>query len=401
MEGAGRVAGAVAKTGADTFANNFPQTTNFIAENVEAVGKKLEFLNKPVSEVISSSSDAAAKQAAESALSPVEKDMLDAVHRGEDPTKLYSGGGRDILGGLEQKGLVKPEEARQITDQLTNKVNQAVNDGADEAARRLRLETGVRIDRVGIADSGSSGISTGANRSLMTDADRSVGLSIDRDSLAVYAHENQMTPQQACDSLSQRYKNLMDNSVDQSLKDQGFVNGAKDVDYKTYAGIGSHSGQADSYPSNSTAARTEMGTAQVRTYTPNGDLNGAHGTSGRSFLDDLGLEQQKHTGILPPDPAGKINAGELRAVADQQLKSATEHGDVKFIAKALHRGNYVAGRARIGTDPTLGQAAKGIVRNPQQMNDVLKKFGLSNDDFISGAREQIETITKGIQGGTL
>jgi hypothetical protein len=35
------------------------------------------------------------------------------------------------------------------------------------------------------------------------------------------------------------------------------------------------------------------------------------------------------------------------------------------------------------------------------MNDVLKKFGLSNDDFIAAAREQIETIHQEIQGGAI
>jgi hypothetical protein len=399
MEGAGRILGASGKGVGNAFAKVFPNATKSIIQNSVAVSNRLEFLNKPVSEIFSGYSEAAAKQAAESALSPAEKQVLEAVKRGEDPAKLLSGDKRKILGGLEQKGLVTPDEARPVINQLTGQVNQSVNEAADEAAHRLRLETGVQIDRVGIADSGSSGITTGVNRSLMSDADRSVMLGIDKDSLAVYAHENQMTPQQGYDALMQRYKNLMDESVDRSLKSQGFQNGAQDVDYKTYAGISGKSGPVDTYPSNYTAARTAMGKASVRTYNPNGDLTGAHGTSGRSFLDELNLEQQKHTGILPEDPAGKIDAGELRKIADQQMQSATSHNDLKSIAKAGDRIGLPAARLGIVTDPTLSQAAKEIVRNPQQMNDVLKKFGLSLDEFISGTRDQIQAINQGIQGG--
>lgn len=404
MEGGGRLLSKGANLGKNAFVKTFPNATKTIIKTTESVGKKLEFLNRPVSEVFSSSSKVEVTQAAEASLSQVEKDHLNAIRSGGDPTRLYSNGGRDILGGLEQKGLVSPDQARQITTQLTDRVDQAVANSADEAAHNLRLQTGVQVQKVLVADSGSSGLTNRAlidsNRSLVTDADRSIMLKVDKDALAVYAHENQMTPQQAYDDLVKRYQNMMDDGVDRALKSQGFENGVSDVDYKTYGGIGSKSGPADSYPANYTAARTEMGTTNVRSYGVNGDLTGAHDTSGRAFLDELGLEQQKHTGILPADPAGKIDAGELKNIAGQQLNSAMNHNDVKSVAKALDRGNYVAGRQQILTDPTLSQAAKDIVRNPQEMNTILNNSGLNPDEFISGAREQIKTIVNGLPGET-
>ncbi|MHC1781828.1 MAG: hypothetical protein AB9891_03510 [Anaerolineaceae bacterium] len=404
MEGAGRVISKGVSTGGKVFSKTFPNATKTIVQTTGTVGKKLEILNKPVSEVFSKTSSTEAVKAAEASLSQAEKDLLTALRKGEDPTKLYSDGGSQILGGLEEKGLVTPDQARQVTNQLTEKVNQAVANGADDAARKLRLQTGVQIQKVLVADSGSSGMAKSglinSNRSLVTDADRSLMLKVDKDALAVYAHENQMTPDQAYKDLLNRYQNLMDDGVDQALKDQGFQNGAADVDYKSYAGIGTKAGPADAYPTNYTAARTEMGTTNVRSYSPNGDLTSANDTSGRAFLDELGLEQQKHTGVLPSDPAGKIDAGELKNIAGQQLNSAMNHEDVKSVAKALIRDNYVAGRQKILTDPTISQAAREIVNNPQDMNTILNKYGIKADEFINKAREQVQTINQGLQGGT-
>jgi hypothetical protein len=262
----------------------------------------------------------------------------------------------------------------------------------------------VQVQEVLVADSGSSGMAksglTTSNRSVVTDADRSLMLKVDKDALAVYAHENQMTPEQAYNDLLKRYQNLMDESVDQALKGQGFQNGAADMDYKSYAGIGSQSGPADSYPANYTAARTEMGATNIRSYNPDGSLARSSDTSGRAFLDEMGLEQQKHTGVLPADPAGKIDAAELKNIAGQQLNSAGSHADVKSVAKALDRGNYVAGRQHIITDPNLSQAAREIARNPQELNAILNKFGFSPEEFVKGAREQVELIHNGIRGGT-
>jgi hypothetical protein len=403
MEGAGRVISKGVSTGGKVFSKTFPNATKTIVQTTGTVGKKLEFLNKPVSEVFSKTSRTEAVKAAEASLSQAEKDLLAALRKGEDPTKLYSDGGSQILGGLEEKGLVTSDQARQVTNQLTEKVNQAVANGADDAARKLRLQTGVQVQKVLVADSGSSGMAKSglinSNRSLVTDADRSLMLKVDKDALAVYAHENQMTPDQAYKDLLNRYQNLMDDGVDRALKEQGFQNGAADVDYKSYAGIGSKSGPADAYPANYTAARTEMGITNVRSYNPNGDLTSANDTTGRAFLDELGLEQQKHTGILPSDPAGKIDAGELKNIAGQQLNSAMNHEDVKSVAKALVRDNYVAGRQKILTDPTISQAAREIINNPQDMNSILNKYGIKADEFINKAREQVQTINQGLQGG--
>ncbi|MCX8061814.1 MAG: hypothetical protein N3D16_04470 [Anaerolineales bacterium] len=301
---------------------------------------------------------------------------------------LYKKGGMKKLGKLEQGGHLTSQEAKQINDVMTIEVNVAVQNGTQKAVDSFEQKTGVKVKEVLVGDSGSS--AKGGVRSVVTDNDRTVLSNFDKASLQEYAQKNGLSLSEAQQQLSKELADSVENQVSKELADTLGAT-ADDVDFKVYNGIGSSAGPSDSYPMGFTKARQAI-SGKTTVFRPG---KTPYTVSGEALTDAHALQQAQFTGQMPADPL-RIPNNELKGLLSQQVKSANSHSDVKSLAKAFTRSDYVAQRSGAQLDPTLREISRQISKNPQEMNSILQNSGMTAEEYVNSCKDVINRFANSI-----
>ncbi len=270
---------------------------------------------------------------------------------------LYSNGGMDRLAVLQKANGLSAAEAKVLNKELAKQVNSNINTGMKNTISQFEKDTGVGIDHAILGDSGSTARS-GGNPKIKTDFDRTQVTKFNQKNVAQYAEKNGLTVTEANAQLQEKFGAQLTDNIDTQIRSSGFSHGATDLDYKTYNGIGKSAGQADAYPPGFTGSRQAVqGGGTIYERGPGGDIS-TRNISGQAVVDQHGLNTQAVTGTLPENPT-RFGADEFHDFSTQQMKSVTEHSDVKSLAKAMGRESDLAGRIdRMASNPTGAQQLK-------------------------------------------
>ncbi|RQD72754.1 MAG: hypothetical protein D5R97_10485 [Candidatus Syntrophonatronum acetioxidans] len=338
---------------------------------------------RSISEVGSNVSDAIYGRPQTPPLTATEQTRLnqfnEAVNSG-DPKKIaqiYQDGGMNELSNLQKRGVISAESAQKANRILKTQVDESIRRGTRGAILDTQNATGVRVEEVIVADSGSS-----AKREitrLNTDADRTLIPRYNDNDLRKYAWRNNISIEEAYDDLSRRFTESHSSNVDKALRDRGLS--AEAVDYKSYNRIGSSSGQTDSYGEGFTSARQAgSGTAEVTRVNADGSIGGTYKTSGQSAVDANQLNRAQYSTREVTDFPSSFTPDEVPSVVEQQVKSISKNiDDPLSVAKSLGRAEKAANVASQSlNDPDLVRAAGEIYENPGNMNNVLTEYGFTD-----------------------
>jgi hypothetical protein len=318
--------------------------------------------------------------------------ITDPEERAEALSRLYRQGGMDELSELERLGHIKPDQARELNDVVSSRVNKAVDDGVKKTINEFQDKTGVKVKEVMVGDSGSSA-RPGRARSIKTDADRTSLVTFDENDLQRYADQyHGGDTSKAYDRLSKRFADAQDQFVDDSLRQNGLS--AHDVDYKTYDRFGKP-GPSDSYPDG--YVRTTQATqGKTTVYKPQADGDiGSYQTSGQAMTDQDALIKQSLDGGNPPvEPAPRITPQDAQKLIDQQLKAVSNPNiSPEKAAKALLRADKGVSLSSLERlDPKLVETAKMWREFPQMMSERMGVDGQRR--FIEGVQEALRQAGK-------
>jgi hypothetical protein len=332
-------------------------------------------------------------------LDAVNNALKNALNRGDEEAikNLYRNGGMNDLAKLEELGHITPEAAKQLNQVLSNTVNKAIDKGTENAIKVFEAQTGVKVERVYVGDSGSS--AKGGPRSVRTDFDRTGVPEFNEQTVHSYAAKNGLSQAQAEQQLKQQFCDTHFDEVNHSLKDSGLPGGASDVDYKTYNGIGSNAGNADPYAYGVTSQRQSLG-GKTRVYVPDesGRPAKTYETSGEAVVDADGLAKGRVDGALPDTPS-KVTQDELPGVISKQAESAANHTDVKSLAKAAGRTEKASRPLGIENPDldNLHDVTRQINQNPQQINQILQDNHLTPAQYTGAVREGIKKAHEAAQ----
>jgi hypothetical protein len=342
-----------------------------------------------------------------------------------DLAKLYSEGGMDRLANLQKAGALSTDEAKILNARLAQRVNQNIDNAMRDTIDQFEGQTGVRVKSSVLGDSGSSA-RPGGNPKIKTDFDVTHSTNFDKADLRHYAAKRSletgkpMNFAQADAELQELYGKQLEANVDKRLIADKFSGGVKDVDFKRYDGIGKSAGQADAYPPGYTGSRQAVqGRGKIFEVGEDGAIS-SHNISGQAVVDQHGLNQLAVTGELPPNST-RFGADEFKDFSAQQVKSVTEHSDVKSLAKAMGResdlaarvdsmaGNQVQARqlanAKLPTTPPqlnkdLVKLSKQLELFPSETEKILAAHGLDEASFADAVRGHIFRYHAAI-GGSL
>lgn len=354
------------------------------------------------------------------------KTMIEALDS-KDTKKivaLYEKGGMKKLADLEKQGHITPKQAQDLNNTITREVNETVDTGTKTSISSFQKEHNVKINEVLVGDSGSSARAGGAPRSVKTDADRTLVPDFDEDTVKKYAHKENISVEEAHDRLCQKFQETHTKEINSQLNKRGL--NLEDVDYKNYDRIAPKTttpdlwddkaralktpGQLpkdDIYTSGYTNARQSVqGQATSYKVDPSDGTVRTYKASGDTLLDQNQLLKAKYEGadISGLDPQ-KIDVKEMGPILKQQKNAALDASDPKSLAKAVNRSDYVEQRLtsfehhkgvtsplKGSLDPKLKQISKEMVNNPQDMQGVLNKHGLSSEQFVKMAKDGIESL---------
>ena len=409
------------------FPKAFPNVAKGIGEMMQPVGRAVGALDDAVQAGSKSLSNRVSKlfNPVPETLQPT-RAAVSRVLASSDPTdvaKLYSNGGMDRLANLQKAGALSADEARVLNTRLAQQVNQNIDNGVKDTIGQFERETGVKVKSTVMGDSGSSA-RPGGNPKARTDFDSTHSTNFDKADLTDYAAQRSrdlgrpVSLEEANRELQNRFGRQLSENVDNNLRANGFSRGAQDIDYKTYSGVGKGSGPGDAYPAGYTGGRQAVqGQGKVFEVGEDGAIR-SHKISGQAVVDQHGLNQQAVTGQLPPDPT-KFAASEFKDFSAQQVKSVTEHSDVKSLAKAMGRQSDLAGRVNnmagstehVGQlkaaglpttppqlDPKLVNLSNQINRNPSQSMKILQQNGFTEKTFGDAVRQNVSDYHAAIGG---
>ena len=387
----------------------FPNLANGIGEMMQPVsqlGKRISNAMFPLSEDL---------QATRSAV-----DRVLASNDQAELARLYSNGGMARLGELQASGNLSVAEASALNARLAPIVNQEIDSSTRLAIQQFQSRTGVKVEQSIIADSGSSA-RQGANPKAYTDFDRTHVTRFKQDDLEQYALDHSLSVEEANQKLQNLYGNQLTDNLDTRLRDAGFSQGKKDVNYNTYHGIGTDSGPVDAYGAGWTGQRTKLqGTANEYNTNAAGNIRSVRQITGTAVVDQHGLNVAQVTHELPPNP-DKFSPGEFQLFSKQQVEAVNGHLDVKSVAKAMGRESDLATRvsSMSGNDayraqlrsagipeetPVLSERLTGIAKEinarPSQADAILAQNHLTPTQFQNQVSAEIERYHTGI-GGTV
>jgi hypothetical protein len=360
--------------------------STFVANMAGKIGKA--FQGEAVPQPIPTAHLDAVNNALKNALKSGDKEAI---------KNLYRNGGMNDLAKLEELGHITPESAKQLNQVLTNTVNKAIDQGTENAIKVFEAQTGVKVERVYVGDSGSS--ARGGPRSVRTDFDRTGVPEFNAQTVNSYAAKNGLSQGEAEHELKQRFCDTHFDEVNQSLKQSGLPGGASDVDYKTYNGIGSKAGNSDAYTYGVTTQRQSLGgTTKVVVPDEGGGAARTYETSGEAVVDADGLAKGRVEGALPDTP-NQVTPAELPRVISKQAESAANHTDVKSLAKATGRTEKAS--RPLGIDnpdlDKLHDVTTQINQNPQQINRILQDNHMTSAQYTGAARDAINKAREAAQ----
>ncbi len=334
-------------------------------------------------------------------LSELRTQVAAAVKSGDDEAlrAIYQNGGMGRLGQLEAAGAMDQQTAKALVDfhdRVTgNAIRQGTHDTIDEFAR---LNGGIRPKEVLVGNSGS----VGAGRSVVTDADRTISTTFSDTDIDrwIIGKGGGMTRSEAARQMRADFARLHEGNVVNNLNPPGTLNpvAKADMDVSSYGGFAGGSSHGDIYPTGYTQSRTAIqGGTDVYRVDPQTGQATVHSTSGQAIIDHNMLEEVRFTGKeiprvdgWPLDPA-RIPDTELGPLLREQQKAIAKYTDVKSIAKALDRAEYIAARSRqpMGNQK-LVDAAVRIRTDPRQTAAVLKELNMTEAQFVAASREMME-----------
>lgn len=311
--------------------------------------------------------------------------------------RLYEDGGMKKLAELEKAGRIGAEEAAGLNATLSKAVDRAVDRGTRKTLDVWEKgNPGVRLKEVLVGDSGSSAVQ-GKARSVLTDFDRTTVPVFDPDDVSRYAAGRGITPAQAHQELTTRFKSIHEEAVGEALPG-GLT--AKDVDYKSYGGFGSKAGQSDAYPSGFATSR--QATQGRTTVYPSGGGR-PHAASREAIVDQWDMEIARHGGPGPGEIAPRIAPQEFPGIAHEQVKAIAEKADPKSVAKAVDRVAYMAQRSEVrvsgyAMDESLARLAAEVKKNPRDAMGVLERAGVTAEEFARRALEEARRLQGTVAG---
>ncbi|MEO0492368.1 MAG: hypothetical protein AAF081_03015 [Actinomycetota bacterium] len=351
---------------------------------------------------------------------------------------FQDGVGMARMGALEAAGGLSDEVAGAVVAMHDEITGVAARVGTENAIDTMMRTHGVRPRQVLLGNSGS----VGAARSVVTDADRTIVTVFSDADLDLFASRHPgMTRAQAAERLQGDFAGFHQVEMELALNsptDPAVVfarrNGVslpeavahlgrhggddpvaaarrltrEQMDHASYSGMGSFSGQSDSYPSGFTHSRQSIqGSTEVYTVSSGGGVS-SYSTSGQALIDQNELERLRHTGSLSSTNIGggdldvmwhdptRIPPAELGPLLEQQLKAAEKYTDVKSVAKAVDRAEYVA--SRTGTamaDPALVRASVAIRADPRSTATVLRELGMTEAEFVDATKSMLRSYGGG------
>ena len=347
---------------------------------------------------------------------------------------LYRGDGLERLGRLEAAGGLDNKTAAAVLSIHDEITGGAIRVGTETSIDDMMRLHGVRPQQVIVGNSGSVGVT----RSVMTDADRTVVTVFGDADLDLWRARTGGTRGQAAQDLQDTYRDLHRRNAELALNDPTDpavrlaresnmslgeaaahldTIGADDataaarrltggeMDMASYSGFGSLTGPADSYPAGFTRARMSIqGNADVYRVSSNGSVS-SYRTSGQAIIDQHELERVRHTGAVTTVDVGdgirvadptRIPDAELGPLLNQQVMAIEHYDDVKSVAKAVDRVQYIAGRSgRSLADASLVEASISIRANPRGTASILAELGMSEQQFVDATKTMVRDYGTG------
>jgi hypothetical protein len=341
---------------------------------------------------------------------------------------LYRGDGLQRLGQLEAVGGLDERTASALLSMHDEITSAAVRVGTETSIDDMMRLHGVRPQEVLVGNSGSVGVT----RSVMTDADRTVVTVFSDADLDLWRARSGGTRAEAAQDLQDTFRDLHKRNAELALNDplDPAVRLAREsnmtlgeavaqldriggddataaarrltggeLDMATYSGFGSVTGPVDSYPAGFTRARMSVqGNADVYRVSSTGSVS-SYRTSGDAIIDAHELERMRHTGAVTTVDVGggvrladptRIPAADLDGLLRQQVLAAEHYNDVKSVAKAVDRVQYIAGRSgRSMASPRLVDASMRIRANPRGTAAILSELGMSEQQFVDATKRMI------------
>lgn len=333
-------------------------------------------------------------------LSELRTQVADAVKSGDDEAlrAIYQNGGMSRLGQLEAAGAMDRQTANALVDFHDRVTGKAIRRGTHDTIDQFaRLNGGIRPTEVLVGNSGS----VGAGRSVVTDADRTLSTSFSKTDIDrwIISRGGGMNRTDAAEQMREEFTRLHQANVVNNLNPPGTLHpvGQADMDVSSYGGFAGGSSHTDSYPPGYTQSRMAIqGGTDVYTVSPTTGQVTMHSTSGQAIVDHNMLEEVRFTGKeiqrvdgWPIDPT-RIPDTELGPLLNQQRKAIAKYTDIKSVAKALDRAEYVAIRSRqpMGNQ-TLVDAAVRIRSDPLQTAAVLKELDMTEAQFVDASRKML------------
>ena len=383
----GRVIGKGLEVGADGLTKLFPELTRDAAE---VLAEMMERLRRPVGvRPVGPALDTFKRQI---------DDAFEAIARGDAGAEqaareIFADGGMKRMAQLEAAGHISAEQARQIVKLHDRITKEAIESGT----RGAISDWGDDLPTIREVYVGNSG-SVGPTRSVKTDADRTVVLVFDETQLQNFADSRCIDVDVAHDLLQKQFSDASADRAAQALNAAGGVHldATADMDMANYAGIGTGSGQADSYPTQYTRSRMSVfGEADVYRVGETGVTRTS--TSGEALLDQMALNDAR-LGRAMPDAQIRIPDTEMTLLHNQQMTVVENATDIKSIAKAVERERKIA--SQLGQpmpDAQLVEMARQIRAQPTNTNAILASYGFTEQEGIEALRQMMNQYDATIQ----
>lgn len=320
-----------------------------------------------------------------------------------DQLALFQDGGRRNLGLWEEMGVITPEQAAVLNGRGSTAVDDAMIRTAPETIRRFEADTGVGVERVHVADSGSSA-GSGARSIAGTDNDRTLVPTFTEPDVLGLARDRypNLPPEQAIarthQELTQQYTQHTADTAGDYLRGAYGVESA-DLGFGVYGGINAPrpGGPTDLYGGGTVRVRTSV-QGQGTVIEPDGSF---HRTSGDAVVDAEHLQRSRYGwSDEPMSPTGDIRRmtpADYQATLREQAHTAaridpldTTQPQLADATKAVQRAAETGKRMGVETiDPKFVRVAEQLRLRPQEAPQILADAGMTRRTFLERARASV------------
>lgn len=314
----------------------------------------------------------------------------------------FANGGQARLALAEERGQVTVDQAQHLTARGTAAVDEAVQQSAPQAMSRFEAETGVRIKKAYVGDSGSS--ATEGPRSVDSDNDRTIHADFEELDLLHYAKHRfpdarpEVALANAHAELTHKFAGHQRQGVDAYLHRRYDVSTA-DLGVDVYGGVAAPGPGAptDLYGPAFTRMRQSV---RGKTTVFNRD-GSSYQTSGQALVDAEHMARDHYQRADHPmtgdDTLQRMTGTDYRATASQQVSKAQhidpldhDRAQVRQAAKSLERADQASrGLGGPPMDARLLEVAKRIQSEPQFIPEILAEARITREQFLSATRADI------------